>query len=85
MVDGNIINSRSPNCQQTEKNIIFKTIWKRGYATGTPRIVHYDTILLTLQLKMMNRGHLVTRRLIVWLQLRLEECSRDPLNKRTAV
>lgn len=75
----------SSNWRQTEKKIIFKTIWKRGYATGTPRIIHYYTILLMLQLKMVNRGHLVTRRLIVRLQLRLEECSRDPLNKRTAV
>lgn len=41
--------------------------------------------VLTLKLKMKDKGHLVTRHLIVWLQLRLEECSRDSLNKLTAV
>ncbi len=35
--------------------------------------------------EMEDKGHLVTRHLIIRLQLRLEECSRDPLNKRTAV
>lgn len=65
--------------------IIVKTIWKTDYAIGTPRFLNHWTFLWTLKLKMKDKGHLVIRHLIVRLQLRLEECSRAPLNKRTAV
>lgn len=41
--------------------------------------------LRALILKMEDKGHLVTRHLIVGLRLRLEECSRNPLNKLSAV
>lgn len=67
------------------KDHFFKIMWKTDHAIGTPRFVYCWTFLWTLQLKMQDKGHLVTRHLIVRLQLRVEECSGDPLNKRTAV
>lgn len=65
-----------------EIRLFFSNHLEKRCAMGTPRFLSFYNIWSTLKIK--DGGQLVTRHLIVGLQLRLEECFRDLLNKLTA-